>query len=498
MTTVIDRTAFLDMDTILREATTTVDAELRLEDQGWINMSGTGQDIIQPHDRVRNVQTSRLYALKDPMAKQAIRIWTEYTFGKGMEWAAEEEATKAVMEAFWDAKINRPVLSARGQRMSSDKLLIDGEIFFVLFLGPKAVTIRWIDPLEITEIITDPDDKLNVRYYRRQWTDALAQRKDTYYKSVMNMKNEPTRNIAGSWIRAGSEVESAVVLHLALNTITERGNPLLLPALDWLRLHRRFLGSRVAIMLALSKFAWKRKVKGGPAAVEAVRAKVEGADIPAASDNIENEAVDTTPIKQETGAKNAYEDGRMLKLQISAATGIPEQYFGDISTGNLATAKTVELPLLKMFGSYQQVWRDAYKEIDEIVLEHASVPEAKWVVYRDFPPIAPADYLAQADTLTKVTAVFPKYKQLTDVKQVGLQALGINDTKEVLEELEGIEAEKPDPVPPAPPVPGAPVPPPVVPGEEKTESDGNGDVKVKRVLQGFKTVLEEAGKNGKG
>lgn len=423
---------------LIMEATAGVEATLALEDVGWINLSGTTDDVISGQERITNLKLSRLYSAKDPLGKQSIRLWTDYTFGTGMVWSVEEEneAAKKALEGFWNSKANRSVLSARGQRKSSDKLLIDGEVFFAIFLGANGESkIRWINPLEITDIITNPDDKEDVLFYRRQWTDTAAGVHDKLYRSVTNPKGKTPK---------GKEVEEALVYHLTYNTISQRGNPLLLPALTWMKYYTKFLSSRIAIMLALAKWAWKSKVKGGQAAVDATKAKTHGVDIPAGSHLLENLGVETTPIKTDTGAQQAYQDGRQIKLMVAAAVGIPEQYFGDISIGNLATAKTVELPMMKMFQSYQAVWADAYKDINDIVLEHNKVPEDKWYVDLDFPKIAPADVAQAAVALGQILQVMPILGDSDDVKQIALMLLGVNDPAEVLEELTKETESNPD------------------------------------------------------
>jgi len=422
-----------EVEQILQEAIRSVEDELKLEDKGWINLStGTGE-VISGDARKANLKLSRLYAIKDPLGRQAIRLWTDYTFGSGIAWDAEDDKVKEALEAFWDAKANQSVLSARGQRRGSDKLLIDGEVFFAIFLGANNESkIRCIDPLEITEIITDPDDKDDARFYRRQWTDTKGSSHESIYRSITNIEGKSVTDMNGNVVTHNDE---ALIYHLTYNTTSQRGNPLLLPALDWMKEYRRFLASRIAIMLALSTFAWKRKVKGGQAAVDAIKAKTHGKDIPAGSDLIENLGVDSTPIKTETGASAAYQDGRMIKLQIAAAVGIPEQYFGDISIGNLATAKTVELPMMKMFQSYQAIWKGAFKDINEVVLEHSGIPEDKWYVDIDFPAIAPEDLAGIAQSLQAIVTVLPNLGDSRDVKQVALMALGIDDTAEVLDAL---------------------------------------------------------------
>lgn len=455
-----------ELEFLIREATQTVEDELRLEDAGWINLSATSPDVITDANRILNLKLSRLYYTKDPLGKQSIRLWTDYTFGSGITWSVPEEnkAAKEALEAFWDSPANQAVLSARGQRKSSDKLLVDGEVFFAIFLGAKGIAkIRRIEPLEITEIITDPDDIEDVRYYRRQWADRQGGMHDDYYRSTTNIMDEATKNIQGQPVQKTAD---ALVYHLTYNTIGQRGNPLLLPALDWIKQYRRFLASRVAVMLALARFAWKTKVKGGQTAVDAIKAQTHEQEIAAGSQLLENLGSDTVPIKTESGARGAYQDARMIKLQVCAAVGIPEQYFGDISIGNLATAKTVELPMMKMFQSYQAVWNDTYQDIDEVILEYNKVPADKWYIDRDFPAIAPADVSQAATALVQILQVLPQLGDSDDVKQIALMTLGVNDTAEVLAAL-------------------------------SKEAKGNPEVALTRVLKQFREVLSGNGRKEK-
>jgi len=282
--------------------------------------------------------------------------------------------------------------------------------------------------LEITEIITDPDDKEDEKYYRRQWADRQGTPHTTIYRSITNIKGVATLDMNGNSV---THNDDALVYRMEYND----GNPLLLPALDWIKWYRKFLASRIAIVLALARFAWRSKVKGGSSAVSTIKATTDDKEIAAGSHLLENLGVDTQPIKTDSGAKNAYDDGRMIKLQIAAAVGIPEQYFGDISIGNMATAKTVELPMMKMFQSYQKVWSDAYQDIDEVILEHAGVSPDKWYVDRDFPAIAPEDVAAAATAIVQILQVMPDLAYSEDVKQIALMTLGVNNPKEALEAL---------------------------------------------------------------
>lgn len=459
-----DMPELIELSQLIREATASVEQELEIEDRGWIRGGTSSSDIITELARTDAVKLSRLYWTKDPLAKQAIRLWTDYTFGTGMTWSCEDQKASDALSAYWNHKDNQPVLSSRGQRRSSNQLLVDGEIFFAMFLG-KEVRVRLINPLEIIEIITNPDDRDDERYYKREWSDAQGGFHTDYYCSHRNLKDKSCKDSAGKIIQATQDAQHVVVYHMADNTLGQRGMPLLLPALDWIKQYRRFLASRVAIMLALARFAWKNKVQGGATAVATAKAVFNETEVPAGSVMVENMGSDLQPIRTDTNARGAYDDGRMLKLQVAAAVGIPEQYFGDISIGNLATAKTVELPMMKMFQSYQAIWSDAFKDMDEIVLEHAGV-DTDTHVDRDFPAITPEDVAAVSQALGQLTAAIPKLADIRDVIQVALLSLGINNTKEVLDELEKQEqeAEQKKAKEPPPPIPttdenGNPLPP---------------------------------------
>ncbi len=416
-----------EFDEILKEATKEVEDILAAEDKGWINLSQLSSEVISGQKRIETVKEARYYALTDPLGTRAIRLMTDYSFGTGINWSMEDERASDVLSNFWDASINQPLLSAKGQRKSSDKLLIDGEIFLALFLGQES-TIRRINPLEITEFVTDPDDIENIRYFKREWTDTQGKPHTDYYCSFSNLKDKGCPDAMGKTIR---KTQDAFVYHIAINDLGQRGHSYLAPALDWIKLYRKFLASRVAIMLALAKFAWKMKIKGG--SVESTKGIYHEEEIMPGSMHIENMAADLQPIKTDSGAAQAYQDGRQLKLQVAAATGWPEQYYGDISIGNLATAKTVELPVKHMCESYQSIWTGAYQDIFSLILNDNGVKET--YVDIDFPKVSEDAISAVSHAIHQMCQVFPEFATSQDVQQMALMALGITNVNKVLENL---------------------------------------------------------------
>ncbi len=427
-----------ELTDIIREATKQVEDQLNLEDDGWVRLgqAGGGDGVTEAERRATVIQARR-YGARDPLAVQSIRLWTSYTFGTGLILTTpkEDDSAGKILDAFWKAPFNIGVLSPAGQRKSSDRVLIDGELFFAVFIDSgKKARIRRLDTLEITQIITDPDDAEDVRYYKRVWVDTAGKDHEAIFRSVTNKADVAVNDSDGHEVKA---TEDAVVFHLAINTIGQRGNSLLTPALEWIKLHRRFLASRAAIMLALARFAWKGKVQGGPGAISTLKAQLEDKLPEAGAVAYENEGFNLTPVSPNSQAGNAYSDARMLRLQVSAAVGWPEQYFGDISSGNLATAKTVELPVVKMCQTYQETWASLYHEIIQYVLSEGGIAEDGPSVDIDFPAITPEDAGELAKSLQLAVQSFPGFTDNRTIVQQALMSIGVTgtDVNRVLDEL---------------------------------------------------------------
>ena len=258
-----------EFNEILQEAYKSIDNQLAGDDKGWIQLGTSSHGLFPADQKISVIERSRYYSQIDPMAAQALRLHTDYTFGTGLTWQTKDESTKKVMDAFWYSHDNAACLSCAGQRKSSHNLLRDGAVYFAIFLGQgEDAKLRRIDPLEITETITDPDDADTVWYFKRTWIDAQSRSHEDYYRSWQNIKEtgEAVKNSAGMIVK---RTQDAVIYRLERDP---NGLPLLLPALDWIKLYRQFLASRAAIMLALSIFAWKSKVKGGATAIATAKA----------------------------------------------------------------------------------------------------------------------------------------------------------------------------------------------------------------------------------
>jgi hypothetical protein len=169
------------------------------------------------------------------------------------------------------------------------------------------------------------------------------------------------------------------VYHVALNRGSEMafGHPRMDRLIRWFSSFNTFMDARVDMMSATAAFVMKRKIRGTPQQLQKManqalsRRSVLGmstepqmmADVgpKAAGIVTENDSVDHEPFNLNSNAQNAMADAQMLRSQISAATRWPASYFGDASQANLATATSLELPVLKTVEARQEIFEQVVR-----------------------------------------------------------------------------------------------------------------------------------------
>jgi hypothetical protein len=431
----------------LSEAFTSAELELALDDRGWVTgaFGKANAAELDGQSRMVAVQKSRTYWQRDPLAKQAVRLWTDYSVGTGISYKADDDSTQQTLSEFMSARRNRKFTSKLGQQRLSKKLLVDGDLFLLVFgaAGEKK-TVRTMDPQQVMELVSDPEDEETVLAFKRKTKDD----KIKYYRA-WDADPADLAGLVDSEKKSVAAEDGVVCYHVAFDQMGLRGNGLLFSVVDWSREHRKFMEARVAITQALAKYAWKTEVKGGQAVVNQVKAKLEssfsvngtsgGAERnPAtapASTFIGNAGINTTPMPRVTGAQDAREDSNSLKLMFCAGTGIMLHYLGDPSTGNLATATAMELPMKKQFEGYQELWKSVWRDVFAIAADEDPEQEDQDQITIDLPQILAADLTGKGTFLTQLTTAFPEAK-VDAVLQSCLTDMGIEDVDVVMKDIE--------------------------------------------------------------
>lgn len=383
-------------DSIALLETDMAQLERSLAEPGWQQIATLGEHTFTREGLRRIAALCRVMRTKNPLCRRASAIKGYYVWGQGVEVSArDEDVNDVVRDLIEDPTNQRAVFGSEARERLERTLHTDSNVFLASWSHPRTgrVQVRPIPFDEIESVVKNPDDAAEPWFYvRRWWQHELDVRTATTTPRLMEAlypdidyrpRTRPASH-GGMPIRWDSPI-----LHLAVNRdgFATFGVPELYPALDWARAHTEFLDDWRKIVRGLSKFAWKAKTKGSQ--VPATRTRMASAtadDAPAGQTFVGDHATDLQPVKH-TGASVNVADHRAFALMVSAATDVPEtMLLGDPSTGNLATATTLDRPTELAFQTRRGLWADVYRRLAQHAVERsvmATAGELRGTVRRD-------------------------------------------------------------------------------------------------------------------
>jgi len=340
----------------------------------------------------------------------------------------------------------------------SNKLLTDGEIFFLVFKGKNnEVVLRYIDPLQIVDIATDPEDDTAPRFYKRvkkirgKTNANINETEEIIYADWANNpsdgKLEKGEWFDGELVTAPSGKDIGTIFHVKLESGNLRSYPLIVAQMKWTQSYRDFMRSRISIQQGLARIIRNIKTKGGKKYIDKLKARLQSSKVgsgdpetnpqPAyGATQIGNDLTDTTTTKQETGATAAKIDGAMLISMAGAAVGIFSHYFGFGESFRLATATAMETPMLKRFEAYRKLWIDTYSAIFNFVLNVNKIDISKISYDISYPDIFPKAMKDKVEALAKTAETFPALKESEEFLAIALGELGIPDAQIIIDGLD--------------------------------------------------------------
>lgn len=361
------------------------DLELALEDRGWVReiaLSNLEFSCLGVQQLIRII---RIYAIKNPIIKRGAEICALYVFGRGVEIRSEDDGEDLIIQEFLER--NKREFSHIALARKEHDFQTDGSQYWALPADARGkVKAMMIEPLEILDIVTDPDDTSVPWFFKRQWqrwdgiTTTAPENKTAWYPTLDYVMYGPPakpaqiQNVPVVWEMPVVRVKGGCPAKWRW------GVPLLYAAVDWARCYREFLEDWATVQRTLSRFALMIETKGGAGAIAAYNALLnttfadnQGTQIEhnpppvTGSAHISGPGNTVKPFNS-AGAKDSPEQSRRLLLMAAAAIGLPETFFGDASTGSLATAQSLDRPTELKFREIQQRWIEVLTMILRYVL----------------------------------------------------------------------------------------------------------------------------------
>lgn len=372
---------------------TLANLEARLQDPYWVRLTTQAEHEFS-RDGLRLVtEICRVMTIKSPMLKRGLALRTAYVWGQGVSITARDVQVNQVIQRFLSDPGNRRIFSGdQAHEQLERSLFTDGNVFLALFTSPRngRVQVRRLPWDEVVEVITNPDDRSDPWYYKRDWWEdridpltgaRVTERRIAFYPALgYNPKSKPKtlRDVNGD---TGPVLWDAPVYHVKVGGDADWkwGLPDAYAAVDWARAYREFLEDWARLVKALTRFAWRVTTKGNKQALAKARLAAPPTRDPLTGDAQHAGATAIMPQDMtleavpKSGATIDSESGRPLAAMVASALDIPvTMLLGDPgTTGARATAETLDTPTERSMEMRRQVWTTAFQAIFEHVIREA-------------------------------------------------------------------------------------------------------------------------------
>jgi hypothetical protein len=362
-----------------------IELELALEDRGWKRAVALSQMEFSRYGTQSIMLIARLYFVKNPYIRRGVQITSMYVFGRGIEISSPDDKAQAVLSAFLER--NKTEIGQGSLVQKDESLHTDGNLFWALFSDQSTgeMLVRTIDPAEIEEIISDPDDSGTPWFYKRQW-----QERNISQSAITNPKTQTAwyvdlraaelpavkqiiavGNFGGYPFAKDATGQLITIYHRKRGGLRnwQFGVSEVYGALDWARATRQYLEDWCTVHRQLARITQIMETDGGAPAIAAWK---QAMATTLANDmvSIDRNPTPTTASTLVTGPGNKLtnvkasgltdspEQARRLVLMIAAHFGLPETFFGDVSVGTLATATSLDRPTEIKMLERQEMWRE--------------------------------------------------------------------------------------------------------------------------------------------
>lgn len=412
----------------LEEAATGNARDARLLRRELHNLAYTALDAapqghdVAPEERKAWATLARETWMTDPQAGAAVDLLNDFTFGRGVPRPrAKDPKVQEILDEAWDDTDNQLVLTTFNAQIAlGTDLQLQSNLFLLLFDDGDdgKVKLGLLNHDTVDDAVRDPENRMRVAYFKatRQetgwdWntdkplvTVENGEKRVVYYEHWRNAQTakdeeEIAEAVDSPRKKLGKpphdKLGTGRVYHIAVNRTSEQvfGVPTMQRTIRWFTAYNDFMSARVDTAKAAAAFIMKRKVKGTKGQVERMaetalaKTSLLGAASPTMADGVtmrgpapasvltENDMVSHEPYTVPTGAGDATSDGQMIRSQISAATHFPQHYLGDAGSANLATATSMELPVLKHVEGRQEVFEQMFRWFLDRAIERAKETE---------------------------------------------------------------------------------------------------------------------------
>lgn len=361
-----------------REAATAYDDDPKASE--YRRMTGSTRDLT-PLKFEQAMRMSFQLWQRNPLARRMIQIMVDFCTGddfhvdvkiKKRVKGPDEDTGREDAQKIWDDTVSHPFnqLDKEWPTFFQDALL-NGELVLPVnvnkkdtgegtFTGDGTVIFGYIDPLNIVEVVPM---KNNIRFIETIITTPPGSSVRIPLKVVkydMEIGSESYKKLMGE------------VIYWRLYRVTNqtRGTGLLVDSIDWLDALDQFLFDALSGYRARNAFFWDVLLEGADEAkIEEEAKKIKAPR--SGTVRVHNEKATYEAKSPTLGAAEADRALQSFQTFVVGNKGFPMHWFGSAADANLATAKQMDTPVMRMMKSAQTMLKHFVEHLVQFVCDQA-------------------------------------------------------------------------------------------------------------------------------
>ena len=471
------------------------DAMLALDDVGWRPLGGDEDATEIRLETIKTIsQTTRGLVAINPLIKRGVAVRTTYIWGDGVKFEGLDENDPILTD-----RTNKKFLfSPQAYAEMEACMATDGQIFTLISkakgrrrVGASGVPkITRVPMKEITGTISDPENKEDIWFFRREYTvesESYREGQKTvktvsawYPATDYDTVNGKPFNIQGKPV-----VWNAAILHNTANKQVgwKWGAPDLMSVIFWTKAYKEFLENSATLVKAYSRFAFKVtatnktgvQTAATKVAQQPTRDPFTGEVQGVGGTAVMGMGTSLSTIGR-TGGSVDFSAGLPLAAMVAAGLEIPlTSLTADGGSSNRSAAETLETPTLKAMKARQQLWGGYFERL----FDYLGKPKVKTV----WGKIEPGDLLRMIQAIT--AAVPMNVLHAEEIRELIVTAFELSTDRDMPTEEElglaytgntemgqaALKTAKNPPAPAAGGTPGAATRPGTAPGKNKAQSN---------------------------
>lgn len=409
---------------------------LRISDafdrRGTKELTGLAEDDASeiPLGTVKRVaSTSRAMNAMNPFVKRGVNARISYVWGKGVSF----DKVEGVQELMDDNR--KRMFSPQAFEERERVLATDGNLFLAHpneeARGDGDTTFRIVLD-QITGSVSNPEDKEEIWYYKREWnvdttngTTGEQQSKGytRWYPSMAYAQKLEKQNKAlpRRWGKHGVD-QKFVIQHETVNKQVgwRWGVPDIMPVIFWAKAYKEYLEDNATLVKAYSRLAWQVKApagQNGPGIAAQLMSPPTRDPMTGELRDVGGTAVSGGGVEMAPLATNAssidFSKGAPLASAIASGLEVSMVVItSDAGTANRSAAESLDLPTLKAMESRQQLHTESFLELFKFW--GVTEPTVTWPqIYND----TTKDRITAVGTARELNLLYPEEgrKEVLDV-----------------------------------------------------------------------------------